>query len=104
MGSINNLKRPKIVLDVGCGKGEYLDAFNFFETIDVHMFLKIHTYFMWANDKMNTHFFMENKGNISEDLLSEFRSTNTQPNKVSQAGAHMKAVMKQDNSKLPSRL
>jgi len=28
------------------------------------MLLKIHTYFMWPNTKMNTHFFMEDKDKL----------------------------------------
>lgn len=56
-----------------------MNAFKFFETIDLHMLLKIHTYFMWANTKMNTHFFMEDKDKISEDLLCEFRTAKPKP-------------------------
>lgn len=61
------------------------------------MLLKIHIYFMWANNKMNTHFFMENKKDITEDLLAEFRSTGSNP-----AGKPVK--IKQDSNKLPTRL
>ena len=52
---------------------------------------------MWANNKMNTHFFMENKKDITEDLLAEFRSTNSNP-----TGKPVKIM--QDRNKLPTRL
>jgi hypothetical protein len=37
------------------------------------MLLKLNRYFFWAHQKLNTHFFMENKDKISDDLLEEFR-------------------------------
>ena len=35
--------------------------------------LKIHKYFSWADKKLHQVFFIENKDDISEDLLSDFK-------------------------------
>ena len=37
------------------------------------MLLKIYTYLNWADKKMHTNFFLENKDQISDDLLADFR-------------------------------
>jgi len=37
------------------------------------MLLKLHNYFNWADKKLHTAFFIENKDSINEDLLSDFK-------------------------------
>ena len=37
------------------------------------MLLKLHNYFNWADKKLHTAFFIENKDQISEDLLADFK-------------------------------
>jgi hypothetical protein len=37
------------------------------------MLLKLHNYFNWADKKMHTKFFIENKDNLNEDLLADFK-------------------------------
>jgi hypothetical protein len=36
--------------------------------------LKLHKYLFWADKKIHSVFFIENKEDISEDLLIDFRS------------------------------
>lgn len=44
------------------------------ESVDAMTLLKLHKYFFWADKKLHTHFFIENKGDISEDMLIDFKS------------------------------
>ena len=37
------------------------------------MLLKLHNYFNWADKKLHTAFFIENKDSINEDLLTAFK-------------------------------
>ena len=37
------------------------------------MLLKLHNYFNWADKKLHTAFFIENKDSINEDLLADFK-------------------------------
>lgn len=37
------------------------------------MLLKLHNYFNWADKKLHTAFFIENKDQINEDLLADFK-------------------------------
>lgn len=37
------------------------------------MLLKLHNYFNWADKKLHTAFFIENKESINEDLLADFK-------------------------------
>ena len=41
------------------------------EIIDL---LKLHKYFFWADKKLHAVFFIENKEDISEDLLVDFKT------------------------------
>jgi hypothetical protein len=40
--------------------------------------LKIHKYFSWADKKLHQVFYIENKDDISEDLLSDFKDGDSQ--------------------------
>jgi len=51
---------------------------NFFETLDSQILLKLHKYFFWADKKLHSVFFIEDKDNISEDLLVDFKDENDQ--------------------------
>jgi hypothetical protein len=44
-----------------------------FNAIPFQQLLKIHKYFSWADKKLHQVFYIENKDDISEDLLSEFK-------------------------------
>ena len=37
------------------------------------MLLKLHKYFFWADKKLHSVFFIEDKDHISEDLLIDFK-------------------------------
>ena len=37
------------------------------------MLLKLHNYFNWADKKLHTAFFIDNKDQINEDLLADFK-------------------------------
>ena len=43
--------------------------------------LKIYKYFSWADKKLHSVFYIENKDDISEDLLSDFKEDQKQSNK-----------------------
>lgn len=38
------------------------------------MLLKLHKYLNWADKKLHSHFFLENKDQINEDLLADFKT------------------------------
>ena len=44
-----------------------------FKATDTLMLLKLHRYFDWADKKLHTVFFIENKDHIDDDLLSDFK-------------------------------
>jgi len=53
---------------------------KFFASLEDHILLKLHKYFFWANKKLHSVFFIEDKDQISEDLLIEFKSEDEQEN------------------------
>jgi hypothetical protein len=44
-----------------------------FDPTPTLMLLKLHNYFNWADKKLHTAFFIENKESINEDLLADFK-------------------------------
>ena len=48
-----------------------------FKQTDTLNLLKLHKYFDWADKKLHTAFYIENKDQISEDLLADFKEGNT---------------------------
>ena len=56
------------------GTGRRVEVFEFLETLDPMVLLKLHKYLFWADKKIHSVFFIENKEDISEDLLIDFRS------------------------------
>ena len=46
---------------------------QYLETLETLTLLKIHKYFLWADKKLHSHFFIEDKDQISEDLLVDFK-------------------------------
>ena len=46
---------------------------NIFQPTPTLMLLKLHNYFNWADKKLHTAFFIENKDQIDEDLLADFK-------------------------------
>lgn len=48
--------------------------YAFFDKMEPMVLLKIHKYFFWANKKLKSVFFIEDKDQISEDLLIDFKS------------------------------
>jgi hypothetical protein len=46
---------------------------SLFEGSDMLMLLKLHRYLNWADKKLHSVFFLENKDQINEDLLSDFK-------------------------------
>jgi len=56
------------------GGGSYEQAKkDIFEPTPPLMLLKLHNYFNWADKKLHTAFFIENKDCINEDLLADFK-------------------------------
>ena len=47
-----------------------------FKQTDTLQLLKLHKYFDWADKKLHTAFYIENKDQISEDLLADFKEGN----------------------------
>jgi hypothetical protein len=54
------------------GEG-YESVSEIFEAIDFYHILKVYKYFSWADKKLHQVFYIENKDDISEDLLSDFK-------------------------------
>jgi hypothetical protein len=54
----------------GGGKNQ---VFKMFESLDMIVILKLHKYFFWADKKLHAVFFIEDKDEISEDLLFDFK-------------------------------
>ena len=52
--------------------------FRFLETLDPIVLLKMHKYFYWADKKLHSVFFIENKDQIQEDLLFDFKDEEDQ--------------------------
>jgi hypothetical protein len=48
-------------------------VFNFFNSLEPMILLKLHKYFFWADRKLHSVFFIEDKDQISEDLLVDFK-------------------------------
>lgn len=54
--------------------GEYTQVQKaLFEHTDMLMLLKLHRYLNWADKKLHSVFFLENKDQIAEDLLADFK-------------------------------
>lgn len=54
--------------------GSYDEArVHVFEPTPVLTLLKLHNYFNWADKKLHTAFFIENKDKLNEDLLADFK-------------------------------
>jgi len=52
--------------------------FDIFAKLDTMVLLKLHKYFFWADKKLHSVFYIEDKQNISEDLLIDFKSEEDQ--------------------------
>lgn len=46
---------------------------NVFATVPTIQLLKLHKYLNWADKKLHSVFFIENKDDINEDLLADFK-------------------------------
>lgn len=46
---------------------------QYLETLEPIVLLKLHKYFFWADKKLHSVFFIEDKDHISEDLLIDFK-------------------------------
>lgn len=46
---------------------------NYLETLDHLVLLKLHKYFFWADKKLHSVFYIEDKDHINEDLLIDFK-------------------------------
>jgi predicted nucleic acid-binding protein len=46
---------------------------NYLETLDYLVLLKLHKYFFWADKKLHSVFYIEDKDQINEDLLVDFK-------------------------------
>ena len=58
--------------------GGQAHAFAVFAKLDEVALLKIHKYLFWADKKLHSVFYIEDKDTISEDLLFDFRSEEDQ--------------------------
>ena len=51
---------------------------KYLEKLDPFVLLKLHKYFFWADKKLHSVFFIEDKDQISEDLLADFKGEEDQ--------------------------
>ena len=64
--------RQKVVDMLESG-GYEKSVLRYLETLDTMVLLKLHKYFFWADKKLHSVFFVEDKDQISEDLLCDFK-------------------------------
>lgn len=57
--------------------GTFEECVEMFDTVPTLLLLKLHRYLNWADKKLHSVFFIENKDQISEDLLYDFREGNS---------------------------
>lgn len=62
-----------LVLEQMENGGDYEEICHTFAVIPFVQLLKIYKYFSWADKKLHSVFYIENKDQISEDLLSDFK-------------------------------
>lgn len=73
------MENIKIMQDVMEHGGAYQDVKNSaFSKMDFIQVLKIYKYFSWADKKLHQVFYIENKDDISEDLLSDFKDSESE--------------------------
>jgi hypothetical protein len=53
--------------------GGYEDICNTFSIIPFLQILKTYKYYSWGDKKLHSVFYIENKDDISEDLLNDFK-------------------------------
>ena len=53
--------------------GDYEECKRTLDEIEFSKLLKVYKYFSWADKKLHSVFYIENKDDISEDLLSDFK-------------------------------
>ena len=63
----------RVMHDIIEAGGTYEEVKRSFKSIPFLIILKIYKYFYWADKRLYQVFFIENKDDISEDLLSDFK-------------------------------
>ena len=66
------------------GRMNQKTVFKFFDSLEDMVLLKLHKYLFWADKKLHHVFFIDNKDQISEDLLDDFKDTDQQAFKKSE--------------------
>lgn len=69
---------------------------KYFESLEPMVLLKLHKYFFWADKKLHSVFFIEDKDQISEDLLVDFKSDEDNKAFVKSKALAEKKVAKKD--------
>lgn len=72
--------------------GNYKECALEFKEVPVMQLLKLHKYLNWADKKLHSVFFIENKDQITEDLLADFKEDGSSV-----------TVFKQDNKPKPNK-
>ena len=72
------------ILDSKAGRTGF---YKYFDSLDTLVLLKIHKYFFWADKKLHSVFFIDNKDSISEDLLNDFKDEDEKIVSSQQLGA-----------------
>jgi hypothetical protein len=62
-----------LLLDVLESGGDFSAVEQTFELVQFQPLLKVYRYLAWADRKLHSVFYIENKDEISEDLLSDFK-------------------------------
>jgi hypothetical protein len=79
--------------------GDYEDAEHTLAAIPILQLLKIYKYFSWADKKLHSVFYIENKDDISEDLLNDFKDPDNESKFVKPKVLH-KTASGQDTKKV----
>lgn len=79
---------------------------RFLDTLDPLVYLKLHKYFFWADKKLHSVFYIEDKDHISEDLLVDFKDDDDPQNthKGSSNLASKKSKVKQAEDNKPKAI
>lgn len=80
------------MLDMMENGGDFDNVKQTFEMLEFYQLLKIYKYFSWANKKLLQVFFIENKDDISEDLLSDFKDPDNEAKFMKQNLAKTKSI------------
>ncbi len=77
---------------------DFTHAKDTFDHTDFTKLLKVYKYFSWADKKLHSVFYIENKDDISEDLLSDFKDPDNEKKFLRPQVLHKAASHKEEQA------